>query len=745
MTANTPLEVMDEATLLKEAAKKGLECYNSFYVFFKTFWPEMSGDKFIDAPHIKFLCDTIQHHAMRVVRRELCMETLIINVPPGSSKSTIATIAFPMWIWLHGPNLTSTNVSYSARLSARHAKKARTITSSKKWHLLFDNLFILKYGKALEITAENQNAIENNFKGERFNTSVDGTITGMHADFIIKDDMQDPKQAKSDTMREHANEWDEETLTHRHKDASCFLDIIISQRLHENDLTGYTLNKQISTVLVSLPSEITNASSPMPASALALYDKNGILDPHRRPKPVLENLKNSSGSAAYTCQYLQVPFNLEEQALKPSMFELVPERDDIIFDLWIDGAFTEKTENDPTGIMVAGMKNNTLYVKQVYNVYKTLPSLLKFIVELAENRIFDPEHGRIFIEPKASGYSLAQYIEADTKYNFVLIGQNSSGEKNIVSQGKTARHNLIQPKAESGRIKLFKGDWNDDFLVQLCGFPRAAHDEQVDNLGYAVNHYYMNESTFVEDYALKRLEKNVPGSIPIQITSQIDKFIISADYKENDKGDVQLFDDPNYLYKYRYIVSLVLTADSERGDSTVALVFDRESNTVPCLYTTDNVMPKKAALRALEMASIYDNARLVVAVKREVGTTQNEENDLGHIAIDEIRKTHYDNLYSRLIQHNIRKKREREYGFRINRSTCREIYYHFKEMAEANKVTSIPLEVFNEAKLLERKKDTGEISTREGHQENAIMAYSIALKVSSEMRDEVKVKISDRW
>jgi len=392
MTTPTSVSTMSKEELILEATKKGKECYNSFYTFFITFWPEMSGDKFIDAPHIKFICDTIQFHAMRVVRRELCMETLIINVPPGSSKSTIATIAFPMWIWLHGPNLTSTNVSYSARLSARHAKKARTITSSKKWNLLFDNLFTLKFGKPLQITAENQNAIENNFKGERFNTSVDGTITGMHADFIIKDDMQDPKQAKSDTMRVHANEWDEETLTHRHKDASCFLDIIISQRLHEEDLTGYTLKKNISTVLVSLPSEITNASTAVPASAMSLYT-DGILDPHRRPKVVLENLESSSGAAAYTCQYLQVPFNLEKQAIRPSMFEIIPERDDIVFDLWIDGAYTEKTDNDPSGIMVAGFKDNTLFVKNVFNVYKTLPDLLKFVVELAENRVFDPEQG----------------------------------------------------------------------------------------------------------------------------------------------------------------------------------------------------------------------------------------------------------------------------------------------------------------------------------------------------------------
>ena len=110
-----------------EAAKIGMQCYESFYFFFITFWDCMSGDEYIDAPHIKYICDVIQEKAMKVVNKEVSMETLIINVPPGSSKSTIATIAFPMWIWLRAPWLASTNVSYSATLSERHAKKARAI------------------------------------------------------------------------------------------------------------------------------------------------------------------------------------------------------------------------------------------------------------------------------------------------------------------------------------------------------------------------------------------------------------------------------------------------------------------------------------------------------------------------------------------------------------------------------------------------------------------------------------------
>jgi phage terminase large subunit-like protein len=735
----------DKKELDRIAAEKGKQCIESFYFFFKTFWPEMSGSKFIDAPHIKYLCDKLQYHATKIINQEFCNDTVIINVPPNSSKSTIVTIALGTWVWLQAPNIATTNVSYSARLSERHAKKARSITDSEKWHILFDKYFLFKFGKKFEITVQNQNEMVNNFKGERFNSSVGAAITGMHADIIAKDDMQNPQEAKSDSMRENANEWDEETLSSRHRNPMCWLDIIIAQRLHEDDLTGHTLNKNITIYQYQLPSEITNASKVIPEDALSLYT-DGILDPNRRPREVLDTEKERMGSAAYTCQFLQAPFNLEEQAIKPSMFEIINERDDITFDLWIDGAYTKDTINDPTGIMVAGFKNNTLFIKSVYNVWKTLPELLKFIIELGDNRVFDPDNGRIFIEPKASGYSLAQYIESDTKYNFVLIGQNTSkDEKNIVQQGKFARHGITQPKAESGRIKLFRGNWNDDYLTQICGFPKAAHDEQVDNTGYAVNHYFMNQNTFIEQYALNRLEKVVPDSVPVNITSQIDKFQISADYTENAKGDTQMFDYPNKLIKYRYVVSLVLTSDGERAGKTVAIVLDRQNNSVPAMFLSETIDPKKAGYKALELAAIYDNAKLIIGVKRETDTAKNEENDLSHIAINEIRKTRYDNIFSRLIQNSIKKTREKEYGFEINRSTTREVFYHLKDSVESNKVPFVPMEVFSEMKILERKKETGEIAAHEGYEANAVLAYAVALKVSDEMYDRPRVKRSEMW
>lgn len=737
---------LSEKKLLEiEAAKIGIQCFNSFYFFFKTFWPEMSGETYIDARHIQYICEKLQFFAMKVIRGEKILKTIVINVPPGSSKSTIATIALPMWVWLHKPSLSTANISYSATLSSQHAYKARAITESPKWHVLFDNIFRLRYGKELQIVKQNQNEVLNNFKGNRFNTSVGGTILGMHADIFIKDDLVSAEQAQSDVEREKANRWNDETTSSRRKNPSCYLDIYISQRLHENDICGHVLNKNLDIFHICLPAQLTGTNFVSPEEALSLYT-DGILDPNRRPLDVLMVLKEEMGSSGYTGQYLQMPFSLEEQAIRPSMFEIVNERDDMTFDLFIDGAYTEDTKNDPTGITVFGFKDHTLFVKQAYNVWKTLPELLKFIKELGTAKIFDPEKGRIFIEPKASGYSLAQYIESETDYNYVLIGLNSDkDEKNIVGQGKTARHNLIQPKAESNRIKVFRGNWNDDYLTQVCGFPKAAHDEQVDNTGYAVNHYFFAQNMFIEDWAVRKLEKVVPGSIDVNITSEITKNKFSSDYTENIKGDVQLFDDPNKLYHYRYICVAVLRSEGDRGGKTIIQVLDRLTMQIACYFESDSITPQKTGKKAIEIAALFDNAKLVIAVHKEIGNAQSEENDLSHIALAEVRKVQYENIYSRLTVNDVKLKREREYGFEVNRSTTREVYYNLKEKLESNKVPAVPLEVLDEIKLLERKKETGEVAAREGYQANAVLNYSIALKIHDEMYDRPKVKKSDRW
>jgi phage terminase large subunit-like protein len=733
------------------AAKIGMQCYDSFYFFFLTFWDCMSGEPFKDAPHIKYICDELQHWGLKVANRERIMKTICISVPPGSSKSTIVTIAFTDWLWLHNPTLSTMNISYSATLSQQHSFKARSITDSQKWSILFDNIFRVLHGKPLEIVKQNQAEMLNNFKGNRYCTSVGGTALGMHSDIFCKDDLISAEQVNSDVEREKANRWNDETTSSRRKVPDCYLDIYISQRLHEDDSIGHVLNKNLDITYICLPAEITevNKHTVSPPEAISLYT-NGILDPNRRPKEVLDVLREEMGATGYAGQYLQVPFNLEDQPIKPSMFKIISKRDDMIFDLFIDGAYTTNTENDPTGLLITGYKDKQLYVKKAYNRFMTLPQLVSFIKELGDNGEFDIERGRIFVEPKASGISLVQYLLTETNYNAVLIGENDKRERKLVQEGKTSRHNLVQPKADAGRISLFKDDWNDTFIHQLSGFPRVLHDEFVDLTGYAINHYFFKESKFIADWALSRLAKLVIGSINVNLTSQeiiarngnVKNY--SVTWEDNDKGDTQMFEYPDTHYHYRYIVVVVTKSESERNGTSTIMVYDRMSKVVSCMYDQDMNNPRRIAKKAVELSWLYDKAKLVVANKKVVGSAQNEELDISHSVLTEIRKIGYDKLHSRLTINDIKKKREREFGFEVNRSTSREIFIHLKDEVETNKIGQLPLEVYNDISILERKKDTGEIDFQDGHEGNRGLAYSIALKVDDEMSDAIIIKNNER-
>lgn len=729
--------------LKKESAAIGIKCYNSFYFFFKTFWPEMSGETYIDAKHIEYLCDVLQSHVMPIIRQEECMKTIVINVPPGSSKSTIATIAFPAWVWLRRPQISTANISYSGALSSQHAWKARDIVGGPKWKALFTDLLTVKYGKPIEVIKMNKNEMLNNFKGNRYNTSVDGTILGMHADIFVKDDLVSASQAVSDTERNHANDWNDNTTISRRKNPSCFLDIYISQRLHEDDICGHVLNKNLDITHICLPSELTTVTKVQPPEAIALYT-DGILDPKRRPKHVLNVIKEEMGSSSYTGQFLQAPFNLEEMDITPSMFRKIHEKEldpQMVFDLWIDGAFTEKTENDPTGIDLLCRWKNDIIWKRSYDVWKKLPDLLKFIQELEAGGEFDKVESRIFIEPKASGYPLADLLESDTDYNVVRIGEHSKQESKIVQAGKKARHEIIKPKAESGRIVVVIDKWNDNSITQICGFPKAAHDEHVDNLGYAINHYYLNENTFIKQSFIDLLSKQIMDSINVSITAEIDQYRIMPSFREIESGDIQMFDYPYKTHNHRYLCVCNLRSDSEKGQKTSILVYDRFINNISILFESSTIEAKEAGIKAIEISALYD-AKLIHVVVRKSGIAHNEEYDLSNIAIQEARKVRYDKIYSRLTMNTITKKREREYGFEINEGTSREIFYNFKNMVESRQIKEIPQAIYDEISYIERKKENGSIGPKEGYNINSVMAFATALKVHEEMYDKVTIRLN---
>jgi predicted phage terminase large subunit-like protein len=138
---------------------------------------------------------------------------------------------------------------------------------------------------------------------------------------------------------------------------------------------------------------------------------------------------------------------------------------------------------------------NRLYIRHAVSDYLEMPECLKFTEEYAINNQLQAQ-SRIYIEPKASGKSLTQLLNADTNLNAVEI------ESQLVREGKNARLQTAAPKIESGRVFLVEGSWNDEFRHQLTDFPVAEHDEYVDLIGYATDFYFSEAYNSDEEQAV---------------------------------------------------------------------------------------------------------------------------------------------------------------------------------------------------------------------------------------------------
>lgn len=456
---------------------------SDFYLFFQWAWRQLSNEPLKLNWHIKEITDELQYLSYFIINRiPPPYSELFINVPPGSTKSTIVSQAWPTWVWLQDPSIVFIVDAYSADASLNHSVKAKTIIKSPEFEYIFKPYLKSRFGKEFILTRDNGDDWINNFGGRYYATSTTGTVTSMHAHCLLFDDPMNAVIADSDTKRKASNRAYDLTFPTRKIDKDNTPSVFISQRLHEEDTIGHVMSKSKKYKLLCFPAELTETVCP---ERCRNNYKDGLLDPVRLSREVLEKAKIDLGSFGYAGQFLQQPYPEAGGHIKKDWFmfcDSAPKN--LAWDLWIDGAYTDKKINDPSGFMFAGfdVANGRLYIKHYVSEWLTIPDVLKKVKSLVK------EHGdqatMIYIEPKASGYSFIQMIQEETFLNVTRI----TGR--LVQDGKTARVKYAAPKVESSRVWLERGNWNNEFITQLTAFPNYAHDEVCDLLGYAVRHYF---------------------------------------------------------------------------------------------------------------------------------------------------------------------------------------------------------------------------------------------------------------
>lgn len=456
---------------------------DSYHEFFKwSFNILFPTEKYEDSFHIKYLCDKLQDEVERIIRREERDRDLIVNIPPRTSKSLICSVCLNAWAWIRDPSITFISVSFDEDLTLRNAQYCKDIIKSDEYQRLFGDIFQIRKDE------DSKSFYMTNKGGFRMSKTTGSNITGHKGVIIIIDDPQNPKTAESEIERKNTIDYFTQSLYNRLTPIDVGVRVIVMQRLHESDLTGYCL-KEMSGKFehICLPAE----ESPIikPAFLRRFYTKS-LLDPVRLSKKTLGAFKVTLGSRGYAGQYGQTPNPEEGGIIKPEWFTIVePEtvkrslqNNPIHF--FIDSAYTAKQENDPTAILAGFRVGNYGYILDTQSVRLEFPDLIKYLKSYVQ-RFQISSDTKIFIEPKASGKSIAQTLKEDTTWNIIEL-QAPDTDKIVRTHSQT-------PKMEAGRIRLIKGGYISRFLEQCKFFPNGEHDDEVDTL------YYFCKEMFGDD------------------------------------------------------------------------------------------------------------------------------------------------------------------------------------------------------------------------------------------------------
>lgn len=432
---------------------------DSFYHFFKFAWDVIETDPLVDNWHIKYLCDELQKVAENLFSGKPKLYDLCINVPPGSTKSRIFSATFPVWCWINRPETRFITTSGTSDLASEFATKSKRILKSDMFVKMFPEVKILPSKDRIDNFETVQGGI-------RYSMGFGGTITGLHADFIIIDDPHKAGEVHSKAKRVYAEKALRETLSTRKSDNKKSVMILVMQRLHADDLTTHFLKKD-KVKHVVMPGELTDNVEPY---ELRSFYKDGLFDPVRLPRNTLAEKKIELGESGFAAQIRQNPQDVEAAILKRDWwgrYDELPEME-LIYQFW-DTAYEEKEENDYSACATWGLNKNGIYLIDMYRGKMIFPKLKLKVLEMYKK--FNPM--KVHIEDAGSGKSLLQ----DIKY----VDGEVVPIYEIKPKNKIVRAHAVSPFIESGKVFIpNKAPWLDDYLAEVTGFPNALHDDMTD-------------------------------------------------------------------------------------------------------------------------------------------------------------------------------------------------------------------------------------------------------------------------
>jgi predicted phage terminase large subunit-like protein len=400
-------------------------------------------------------------------------------MPPRHLKSVTISVAFPAFVLGHEPWRRIFAISYGDELSLKHALDFRSIVESAWYRRAFP---------AMRIARSLQDEVSTMAQGFRKATSVGGNLTGLGGHLFIIDDPQKPADAQSESQRNRLNHWFSNTLMSRLDSKQDGVIIVVMQRVHLNDLSGYLMESGDWEIL-SLPAIAEQDETVAIDDGIFHRRRAGeALHPELESVESLNELQRQIGSDVFAAQYQQSPVPPGGAMIRRDWlryYDKLPERTyrTRVFQSW-DTAAKDGAQNDWSVCTTWMLVDNCYYLIDLVRGRYDYPRLKEMAITLAQ------KHKPLFvlIEDASTGTALAQELRR------VYFG----GAVRLVpiERDKKGRVYVNQAKFEAGLVLFPKGaPFLPELEAELLTFPQGKADDQVDSISQALSHKFGYDST----------------------------------------------------------------------------------------------------------------------------------------------------------------------------------------------------------------------------------------------------------
>ena len=384
-------------------------------------------------------------------------DRLMLLLPPGSAKSTYASLIFPPWFLANRPWAHVIAASHTASLARSFGRGVRAL--------------IQEHESRLDLYLDPANRSAGRFGviggGSYFATGVRGPITGRRADLLLIDDpVKSQAEADSGAARDHLWDWFRSDLVTRLKPGGRV--VLVMTRWHPDDLGGRLLQSADAWRVVRLPAlaEADDALGRPVGAPLwpewedeaALRRKRAVLG-DRTFEALFQQSPRSSGGRLF--KIAQLPIVMEEAAgTQVRAWDLAATQ---------DGDFT-------AGILLTRTSEGGFQVNDVRRFQGGPEMVVQIIRETAERDGVSVTVG-LPQDPGQAGRAQIAYL-TKALAGFRVVSSRESGSKET-------RAMPVASQVNAGTVSLLRGSWNRDFLEELQDFPGGAKDDQVDALSRA--------------------------------------------------------------------------------------------------------------------------------------------------------------------------------------------------------------------------------------------------------------------